>query len=264
MKLLSLLIPLFLFFSFSAYADREKDYVTLSCDKENKVATIKFIPVWNDAKPPEGSIYLYSLTKPKQVCDLGEKRIISISAGEYPEHSREDTVYIYSNGRTIKRIVTMFPERVVVTPSDKDYYVNIKECVSKTMCGDNKKHFVDPSWDCKNSVLEDNLLCVTHQATGASFNCSKIHSDLENHVCSDNNTLAESDVRMNAMYKQAKKLPNSKEIIKSQRIWLKNLDKKCKTSSYDSTVVPCLSEAYNLRILELQNAVQPINPGATK
>ena len=261
MKLLSLLIPLFLFFSFSAYADREKDYMTLSCDKENKVATIKFIPVWNDAKPPEDSIYLYSLTKPKQVCDLGEKLTIAISAGESLEHPRNNNASVYLNGRRIKRIITAWPDSIILTPSDKDYYVNMKECFVKTQCGGKKGNYFNPDVDCKNAKLENGLLCLTHQVTGASFNCSKIHSDLENHICS-NDLLAKADVEMNALYKQAKKLPNSKEIVQSQRKWLKNLDQKCKTSSYDSTVVPCLLDAYNLRIQELQNTLKITNSGA--
>ena len=77
----------------------------------------------------------------------------------------------------------------------------------------------------------------------ASFDCSKLLSDVENMICS-NSELSSLDDNLSKIYKKTLDVTENKEYLKSeQKIWVKKRN-ECKS-------IDCLRESYNNRIINL-------------
>lgn len=77
----------------------------------------------------------------------------------------------------------------------------------------------------------------------ASFDCSKLLSDVENKICS-NSELSSLDDNLSKIYKKTLDVTENKEYLKSeQKIWVKKRN-ECKS-------IDCLKESYNNRIINL-------------
>lgn len=77
----------------------------------------------------------------------------------------------------------------------------------------------------------------------ASFDCSKLLSDVENMICS-NSELSSLDDNLSKIYKKTLDVTENKEYLKSeQKIWVKKRN-ECKS-------IDCLKESYNNRIINL-------------
>jgi uncharacterized protein len=85
-------------------------------------------------------------------------------------------------------------------------------------------------------------------ATPASFNCSKVSTQVERQICS-NADLSAADDQMVSLYKKRKKLNN--KITVQQRRWLKE-----RNACGD---VKCLRDTYQQRLEELSGRSQPKN-----
>jgi uncharacterized protein len=83
-------------------------------------------------------------------------------------------------------------------------------------------------------------------ASPASFNCSKVSTQVERLICS-NADLSAADDQMVSLYKKGKKLNN--KITVQQRRWLKE-----RNACAD---VKCLSDSYLQRLEELSGSYQP-------
>lgn len=89
----------------------------------------------------------------------------------------------------------------------------------------------------------------------ASFNCYQAKTDLENVICS-NEQLGKLDTEMSDYYfkiKNSLTASESKDFLYSQRIWLSNITKQCKSSETD-----CLNKIYRKRIFELRKMYENI------
>ncbi len=85
---------------------------------------------------------------------------------------------------------------------------------------------------------------VDRQAHAASFDCGKAESEVEKMICSDDE-LSRLDKSLHTAYLEALKQTDiKKQIIKSQRQWLKNERDACEHAE-------CVKNAYETRIKEL-------------
>jgi uncharacterized protein len=88
------------------------------------------------------------------------------------------------------------------------------------------------------------LLIVAGNVHAASFDCGKATSEIEKLICG-NDELSKLDESLNATYLKALERPDiRKQMIQSQRQWLKNERNACKNAE-------CLKKAYETRIKEL-------------
>jgi uncharacterized protein len=88
------------------------------------------------------------------------------------------------------------------------------------------------------------MLFLLTSAYAASFDCGKAASEVEKLICG-NEELSRLDESLNKTYLEALKRPDiRKQMIESQRQWLKNERNACKDAE-------CLKKAYQTRIKEL-------------
>ncbi len=88
------------------------------------------------------------------------------------------------------------------------------------------------------------LLFIAGNVDAASFDCSKAASEVEKLICG-NEELSRLDESLNESYLKALERPDiRKQMIESQRQWLKNQRNACKNAEY-------LKKAYQTRIKEL-------------
>ena len=88
------------------------------------------------------------------------------------------------------------------------------------------------------------MLFLLTTAQAASFDCGKAASEVEKIICSDDE-LSRLDESLNKAYLEAlKRTDIKKQIIESQRQWLKNERNACQNAE-------CLKNAYETRIKEL-------------
>lgn len=97
------------------------------------------------------------------------------------------------------------------------------------------------------------LLVVAGTAHSASFDCEKATSQVEKLIC-DNEGLSKLDESLNKAYLKALERPDiRKQMIESQRRWLKNERNACQNAE-------CLKKAYQTRIKELGLSSYGIDP----
>jgi uncharacterized protein len=88
------------------------------------------------------------------------------------------------------------------------------------------------------------LLSIAGNIDAASFDCGKATSDIEKIICS-NEELSKLDESLNKAYLKALERPDiRKQMIESQKQWLKNERNACKNAE-------CLKKTYETRIKEL-------------
>jgi uncharacterized protein len=87
------------------------------------------------------------------------------------------------------------------------------------------------------------LLIIAGNIDAASFDCGKAASEIEKLICGDDE-LSKLDESLNKAYLEALKRTIKKQIIKSQRQWLKNERNACQNAE-------CIKKAYETRIWEL-------------
>jgi uncharacterized protein len=101
------------------------------------------------------------------------------------------------------------------------------------------------------------LLCGPISAcaggSGPSFDCGKASTDIEKTICADKD-LSEADRSLALRYSELSRIlkpGEKKELVQTQKTWLRQRDKECSRLSTAAERSKCLKERYSQRIAEL-------------
>lgn len=218
-----------------ARADVSYFYEMSSCIPSEGIVRISLTSVFEEDSPPQGSVLLDGLPQydtkeqPLAICNLGNKRTISIKGIIDGKHPFSSGVMIYINSRPMQHGISE-PSAIEISFDKEDFYVSVKEC---------------------DLVLNH---CVNERITSPSFLCGESNSKVEKMICRTD-MLSAQDVKLDQAYKSAlSRVADSKTLKYDQLEWLKSRGKTCNVPDWSpsngvyDTALTCMVKLYRGRI----------------
>jgi hypothetical protein len=131
------------FLSSASRADEDDDYVITSCDPKNGIATVRMAPF---SDPPSNALLLSDIHS-RTLCDLGNKRTITIDGLTNPEHENNNRIQVRIAGNVIETVNGAVD--VTITATQK-HTIDLAECVPLKDCTLPKGH-ENPWFNCESA-----------------------------------------------------------------------------------------------------------------